>query len=68
MASLGNFLARDVTWTRTDDPHWPWSAIVDGSVWQVQLNDFPDEILYTLIVDGSPVGDFNDWPETWRRS
>ena len=67
MASLGDLLAREVTWTRTADPERPWSAVVEGSTWQVQLNDFPDEILYTLIVDGSAVGDFHDWPETWHR-
>jgi hypothetical protein len=66
--ALGQRLAREVTWARTTDAERPWSTVVDGSHWQVQLNDFPDEILYTLIVDGTAVGDFDDWPETWRRS
>jgi len=31
------------------------------------VNDFPDELMRSLIVSGEKAGDFHDWPETWRR-
>ncbi len=33
----------------------------------VCMNDFPDQPLYTLLLDGVPVGSFNDWPERWKK-
>ena len=34
----------------------------------LRLNSFPEEDLYTLIVDGVLVGSFNDWPSAWKKS
>ncbi|MGG5817753.1 hypothetical protein [Falsiroseomonas sp. HW251] len=61
------YLARPVPWTETDDPDQPWAAEVDGQAWLVQLNDFPEEPPYTLLVAGKSVGSLLDWPETWHR-
>ena len=65
--ALGAALGRSVAWAATGDLDSPWAAEVAGARWQVRLNDFPDEIMYSLIVDGAAVGDFHDWPETWLR-
>ena len=35
--------------------------------WRIRLNDFPDEPLYTLIVDGREIIHFNDWPQEWTK-
>jgi hypothetical protein len=45
----------------------PYEARVDGQVWLIGINDFPDEPLYTLYIDGRRVEDFNDWPVPWTR-
>jgi len=67
-SSLSEHLERAVGWTRGDDLEMPWGALVDGQTWRVRLNDFPDEPMYALLVDGVPVGDFHDWPEAWTSS
>lgn len=60
-------LARAVEWTTTGDLEYPWAAEVDGTRWRVRLNDFPDEILYCLMIDQTAVGDFHDWPDRRTR-
>lgn len=64
---LGQALAQELVWTATADLDYPWAAEVKGARWQIRLNDFPDEIMYSLVIDGVVLGDFHDWPETWRR-
>jgi uncharacterized protein YjaG (DUF416 family) len=64
---LGARLAGEITWHLTGEPEYPWAADVDGAAYQIRLNDFPDDILYSLMINGEPHGDFHDWPETWKR-
>jgi hypothetical protein len=64
---LAELLTRQLTWQATDDPDHPWTTDVDGQRWEVRINDFPDELMYGLIIAGECVGDFHDWPETWSR-
>jgi uncharacterized protein YjaG (DUF416 family) len=64
---LGQQLAREAAFAATGDPSYPWAAEVDGQRWRVRLNEFPDALIYSLIVDEAEAGDFHDWPEAWRR-
>jgi hypothetical protein len=58
-----------VKWTsKPEDLDDPWEAEVNGERWIVHLNEFPDEYMYRLTVDGTVLGDFHDWPEPWDRS
>jgi hypothetical protein len=66
-AALEAHLSREVHWRMTDDPDYPWMAEVDGQAWRVRLNDFPDEVMYTLVIGTAASGDFHDWPEHWER-
>jgi hypothetical protein len=65
---LGDKLARELSWRSTDDPIYPWAAEVDGNSWRIRINDFPDELMYSLMIGSENAGDFHDWPETWQRS
>jgi uncharacterized protein YjaG (DUF416 family) len=67
-AALGEKLTREVAWDDTGDVDFPWSAQVDGARWRVRINDFPDEPMYSLEIEGEVVGDFHDWPEQWGRA
>jgi hypothetical protein len=62
-----NYLEEKVVWEKSADPAYPYTARFEGERFTVRLNDFPDEHLYTLIVDGEEVADFDDWPEQWER-
>lgn len=68
ISQLGDLLARPLTWTTSSDPFHPWSSEVEGTTWRIRINDFPDELMYTLIIGNESAGDFHDWPENWQRS
>lgn len=58
----------DVIFRESGDARMPWVARVGSEVWQVRVNEFPEEpTLYTLLVDGNPTLDFDDWPADWLR-
>jgi len=67
MPGLADLLAREVSWRATDDVQHPWATEVGGKRWQVRINDFPDDLMYSLVIAGASVGDFHDWPGSWRR-
>ena len=60
-------LVRALSWNLTGDPFHPWETEVDGTTWRIRINDFPDELMYSLIIGNENAGDFHDWPETWQR-
>ena len=57
-----------VDWVPTGDTVTPWRAEMGFQLWEVRVNDFPEENLYTLLVDGEEVESFDDWPASWRQS
>jgi len=65
--TLGEQMARTVSWTSTGDVEYPWSAVVEGAAWRVRLNDFPDDYMYSLLIGDNVVGSFHDWPAAWKR-
>lgn len=59
---------RRLTWRLTGDAMRPWDTEVDGKLWQVRLNDYPEEPMYGLLIDGAKIDDFHEWPQnTWDR-
>ena len=56
-----------VSWSATNDLDMPWRASVGEFSLAVRMNDFPDEPLYSLIVDDKVVAHFDDWPSVWTR-
>jgi len=64
---LDQLLSRKLSCRPTADVDHPWATEVDGQTWRVRLNDFPDAIMYSLIVEDEVVGDFHDWPKRWDR-
>jgi hypothetical protein len=60
-------LTRRVTWRKGPDPEFIYIAVVGDEHWVIRLGDFPAEPLYTLMVDGEDVLEFDDWPPAWQR-
>lgn len=68
MSALSTYRKKAVTWQENDDPEFPYVADVDGRRWMIRMNDFPEEQLYTLLIEGDEVESFNDWPRpSWQR-
>jgi hypothetical protein len=67
-STLVPYFQQKVMWRRTDDLNCPWAANVNEQQWILRLNDFPDELLYTLWVGQQAIGEFNDFPKSWGRS
>jgi len=67
IAKLGPRAKGIVVWSSAQDPEHPFSARVGDETWVVRVNDFPEEVLYTLLIDGRKVASFDDWPPSWRR-
>jgi hypothetical protein len=64
---LAEHLTRKLNWSRSDDLDFPWRTEVEGIRWQIRLNDFPDDMMYSLLVNDEAIVNFHDWPETWQR-
>ena len=62
-----DYLAEEIAWQKTADPKHPFMAEVEGEKCVIRVNDFPDEHLYTLIVNRIEVADFDDWSAQWVR-
>jgi len=68
MAVTVSYLTEKILWkSNADDAIHPYIAEFHGHECRIRLNDFPDEHLYTLIVDGKEIEGFDDWPEKWSR-
>ncbi len=61
-------LKNTVEFSGTDNPEWPLRAIVKGKTWDIRVNEFPDFPLYSLLIDGVDVMDFENWPKRWDRA
>ena len=57
-----------IVWHKTDDPEFPYETHVNNQHMKIRLNDFPLEPLYTLLINGDDVSDFDDWPANWIKS
>jgi hypothetical protein len=60
-------LESPILFSGTEDAEYPLLAEVNGQVWTVRVNDFPEAPMYTLALDGTEVMDFDNWPKKWSR-
>jgi hypothetical protein len=65
--AVKDYLDISIAWEKGNDPESPYVAEIEGEQFLIRLNDFPDEHLYTPLIGGVAVADFDDWLENWRR-
>jgi hypothetical protein len=64
---LGDCLNAKLTWWRTKDQMAFWRADARPDTWTVRVNDFPEDHLYTLLINDREIGNFDEWPAQWLR-
>ena len=62
-----DYLQEKITWEPGADPLYPYRAKCEGVQCLIRINDFPDDHLYTLMVNDREVTHFDDWPLCWTR-
>ena len=62
-----NYVENVINWHKTTDPFYPYAAIFNNRNLKLRLNDFPEEPMYTLLVDGETIESFDEWPSCWTR-
>lgn len=60
------YFETDISWSQTNNPEFKYHAAVDKDKLVLRINDFPEEPLYTLIVNDEVLTSFSDWPEDWK--
>jgi hypothetical protein len=63
-------IQKPIPWETATKPaakHEVFRARVDAKNWSIRLNDFPDEPMYTLLIDGQAIIHFDNWPSFWKR-
>jgi hypothetical protein len=67
--SLADCLKMDLKWFRTEDRSATlWRSEAAGEIWMVRVSDFPEESLYTLLINDQEAGSFDEWPSRWIRA
>jgi hypothetical protein len=62
-----DYFKTNIRWDKTEDPFFPYKALINEILLKLRLNDFPEEPMYTLIVNNEAFESFDDWPSTWFR-
>ncbi len=60
-------LVDPIAWEAGRDGEFPYQAVIEGRCWEIRVNDFPAEPLYTLMIDDREALKLEDWPTIWKR-
>jgi hypothetical protein len=63
-AQTQNYFGKNIVWKKGSNPQYPYVTDFEGKKCVIRLNDFPEEHLYTLIVDGVEIENFDDYPDS----
>lgn len=56
---------KSIVWSSTGDATTPLEATVEDKNWKLRINEFPEEELFTLLIEGKAVLSFSEKPSTW---
>lgn len=60
-------ISAKIEWLPTGDSEFPYKATYNGRALLLRLNDFPEENLYTLVLEGEEKLHLDDFPDKWVR-
>jgi hypothetical protein len=60
--TLLRYTTKVIKWRVTDNALFPFKAIMKGDELKIGVNDFPNEPMYSLYINGNKISDFNSWP------
>jgi hypothetical protein len=66
-AALADFVTKQIHFGSTSRFDIPWRTVFEGADFAIRVNRFPDEVFYSLLLNGSELGSFNDWPKGWKK-
>jgi hypothetical protein len=61
---MENILHSRIDWESSTESPYTFQAVCEGRAVRLRLNDFPDEPLCTLIVEGTET-DLREFPPLW---
>jgi hypothetical protein len=64
---ISDYVSEAIKWNPSGDAKFPYTTMLDGKTARIRLNDFPADILYTLIV-GDAEFDLDEWPTAWIKT
>lgn len=56
-----------IEWDKGDSSEFPFFCLYTGNTLTIRVNDFPEEHLYTLFINGKESDNFDDWPRCWTK-
>ena len=56
-----------IHWKKSGGAEYPYEILMNEGYFQIRVNDFPEELLYSLLIDGEVIVDFNNWPDKWKK-
>jgi hypothetical protein len=54
-------------WRKTSDAEYPFIANDKKYSYRIRVNDFPEEPLFSLLKEDTPLCSFNSWPDHWEK-
>ncbi len=67
VGSVKSLLGRHIKWDGGKNAEIPFQKSIGEYFCQVRVNNFPEESLYSLLVNGKVVSEMDYWPSKWKK-
>jgi hypothetical protein len=67
MSNEPEYFKLEIKWNNNKSAEFPFFAVINQQTLVIRINDFPEEEMYTLVVDDNELCDFTIWPSNWKK-
>ncbi len=67
LGDKAEYFAKNIQWEKGKDAVYPFCAKVENQDWQIKVNDYPEQEMFTLIINDKEIINFNNWPKNWHK-